>query len=549
MRRHGTLGRLLHSTNAAHLALVLLTGSAAVGVTGCRVNSDDLHRWEETQRGPDKLQAVLLHDKYELPLRVEAAMSLIRMKPRGGRFVGIDYLVDTLEKIPADQRGKILEGLVPLIITELKKEAPAAQAGQPPPPDTTIPYKDASYAILTYEKEQLLDDEKLRGDLNGALEEWAMKDFERRLENRQQKTGMEQLLRYLGGDGIDQIPKEITPTSRNLEKIANLVDEIGSKETREAASAKYVEVAKYILGPEWLEVSSRRLEQANEASGRKPDKEQFQGQLDLYQDEELQRVLGTMRKVGGRPAIDYALELAENEKLKEDRRVWALAALELRIDPKEKKDVDRIFAIATNEKTSDKVKEMALARIAELDREAVIGKLWDVFKSDRWKVRRVAGSIILRMSKMSHLGEFMSKLPEKEAKGFAANEARLYADYFIDFKDGDIRKELEKYLAAETPPAQRSVAFAFYEMRGTPADLKMLEPYKADKGPIPSCETGEGCKWECPQPKDPKAPDGEKELKEVKTVGEYVTWCVESQIKLREEARKAAEKKASEEKN
>ncbi|MBK7396649.1 MAG: hypothetical protein IPJ34_10200 [Myxococcales bacterium] len=56
----------------------LLAGAllvAVCAVTGCRVNTDDLRRWEKTQNGPDKLVAVLIHDKYEKELRVEAAWS------------------------------------------------------------------------------------------------------------------------------------------------------------------------------------------------------------------------------------------------------------------------------------------------------------------------------------------------------------------------------------------------------------------------------------------------------------------------------------------
>ena len=61
---------------ASVLALGLAMG-AGLGAAGCRVNEDDVHRWESTAHGPDKLRAVLLHDKYDNTLRVEAAMSLI----------------------------------------------------------------------------------------------------------------------------------------------------------------------------------------------------------------------------------------------------------------------------------------------------------------------------------------------------------------------------------------------------------------------------------------------------------------------------------------
>ena len=64
-------------------------------MTGCAVSESDVLRWERTERGPYKLVAVVTHDKYSLAaLRIDAAMSLLRMPPRGGRRMGIAYLCD-----------------------------------------------------------------------------------------------------------------------------------------------------------------------------------------------------------------------------------------------------------------------------------------------------------------------------------------------------------------------------------------------------------------------------------------------------------------------
>jgi hypothetical protein len=79
----------------------------AVAITcflGCRVSDTDVHRWGSTEHGPDKLVAVLTHDKYEWPLRVEAALELLRMKPRSGRRIGINRSVDALATLTPDER-------------------------------------------------------------------------------------------------------------------------------------------------------------------------------------------------------------------------------------------------------------------------------------------------------------------------------------------------------------------------------------------------------------------------------------------------------------
>ncbi|PKN48777.1 MAG: hypothetical protein CVU63_04025, partial [Deltaproteobacteria bacterium HGW-Deltaproteobacteria-20] len=67
------------------LAIAMMTAASS---SGCRVDQDDIQRWETTERGPAKLVAVITHDKYEPALRVEAALALVRMRPRGGRRVG-----------------------------------------------------------------------------------------------------------------------------------------------------------------------------------------------------------------------------------------------------------------------------------------------------------------------------------------------------------------------------------------------------------------------------------------------------------------------------
>src|SRR3984885_6979147 len=89
MRHKGRLGR------QGLTAMVLGIGMAAAGglALGCAVSESDVHRWETTENGPEKLYAIVTHDKYAWPLREEAAMSLIRMRPRNGKRVGLEYAI------------------------------------------------------------------------------------------------------------------------------------------------------------------------------------------------------------------------------------------------------------------------------------------------------------------------------------------------------------------------------------------------------------------------------------------------------------------------
>src|SRR4051812_36030483 len=105
----------------ATFALCLAAGLSAASALGCRVTDDDVRRWETTELGPDKLVAVVVHDKYEWPLRVDAGIALIRMKPRAGRRTGIPKLQDAMFTMSPDDKKKLAAGLIPKIVEQMDK--------------------------------------------------------------------------------------------------------------------------------------------------------------------------------------------------------------------------------------------------------------------------------------------------------------------------------------------------------------------------------------------------------------------------------------------
>lgn len=563
------------SSKARRLAgIVALSVSAAVigaSISGCRVKEDDIHRWESTAHGPEKLKAVLEHDKYDNSLRVEAALSLIRMKPRNGRRIGIGIMVDTLAAIPPETRQVLVASLVPAIIAELKKPPPVGQAGQPVPPDGSYPYKDAAFAMLTLDRTVIIADDTLKQSVKSALVDWAMADFENRLDNRTQAYGMEQLLRYIGPPSVVGLPKLMTRSARRLDQMSGLVAELGDAKTKEAASNALVAIAKYVTSDDWYKVKKPEVEAANAASKLQPTAEQFEMQMVTYQGEDLMRVLGSMRKVGGRPAIEFCLELAGNKgpdlgqrppppaanadkpakdkanglmalwdlrkEQGEKRRQAALAALEGRLDRNNPDDVKRILQIAASD-APDVVLDQAFRRVGEMPREVVIDKLYDLFKSDKWKVRRAAAATVLKMSTVKHIDEFLSKLPEN-SKGFAMPEALTYGAMLGDLKEGNAKEALAKHFNTGSVAARTS-ALAYWFTFGSTADVASLSSYEGDSGKIGGCDTDADCKWSCEVPKEgAKDPAKERELKEIKTVGDFVRFCIEPAMKERQpEAKK-----------
>src|SRR6185503_15450665 len=220
----------------------------------------------------------------------------------------------------------------------------------------------------------VIADEGLKQNLRQALTEWAMADFERRLDNRTQASGMEQLLRLIGPTSVVGLPKLMTRDSKRLEQMATLVSELGDAKTKDAASSALVNIAKFVLSDEWKKIKQPELEAANKASKLEPTPAQFQAQLQQYQDEDLFRTFAAMKKVGGRPAIDFLLDLAGKKDQTEKRRQAALAALEGRLDRHKPDDIKRILDVAASD-APDVVLDQAFRRIGEMPRDSVVEKL------------------------------------------------------------------------------------------------------------------------------------------------------------------------------
>ncbi|WP_245678268.1 hypothetical protein [Chondromyces crocatus] len=490
------------------------------------MDENDIHRWETTVNGPEKLRAVLTHDKYEPSLQVEAALSLIRMKPRQGRHVGFNILIEALTLVPAEARRPILSALIPTLTAELKRPPPlAAPPGQPPPEDPSYPYKDAAYALLSAEP-PIVTEEAQQQSLKTALIDWSLADFERRFDNRRQTYGMEQLLRVMGASGVVGLPKLLTREARRLDQMSSLIAELGDAATKAEASRQLAGLAQWILSEDWLKEKKPELQRANEASKLAPTAEQFQAQLAQYQDEEFFRLLGSMRKLGGRPVVDLLLRIAADKTQGEKRRQAALAALEKQLDKSNPDDLRGIFEIVTSD-PPDAVLDQAFRRIGELPRAEVANKLYGLFKTDKWKVRRAAAATLLKLSNVSHVDEFMSKLPGP--RGFALPEAITYGALLGDLKEGSVLDALRPHFSSGSSSARTS-ALAYYFTFGTSEDASALAPFGSDPTRAPTCDADPDCSWRCEVLKEGSS---EREQKEINTVGEFVRYCVEPAVRER----------------
>lgn len=512
-------------------ACVLL--AALAGVTGCRTDSGNIHAWASKSQGPRKLVAVLTHEKYAIDLRIEAALTLISMKPRGGRRIGIQGtdeqpgLIDALAQMPPAARGAIVGRLVPKLQEEMMKPLPPAQAGQAVA-DPSIPYKDAAFALLTQGEGQLLTDEGLRKSLKTTLASWTATNFAERLDDTSQMFGMEQVLRELKADGVRSLPDLIVPGANKIDRISQMISDFGDDATKAKAGEKLVGVAKEVNSETWIKQKAPGVEAANKASKMNPTPDQFKAQLAQYQEEELLRVFSSMKKVGGKPIAAYLVTFAQDKNQPEKRRAAALAALQGNLDKKDATQAAAILAVAGAADTPDSVRDVALQRVGELPRATVIEKLYDLFKDSNWKVRWVAAELVLKMSETPQLPEFFSKLGN--APNMAITEPLKYGLLISTMKGTPTPAEVvEKYAGSGHPIEDRLTALGYYYNVGTNADLGKVSGYTSDKTATPKCKAdAKDCDWKCEIQTD-KGP----ETKEVTTLGEFVEHCVKPAMEKR----------------
>ena len=389
------------------LCFAVGVATLSIAAAGCRVSETDVKRWETTQRGPYKLVAVITHDKYPIELRTEAAMSLIRMPSRGGVRQGIKFLIEkykdeegedrdgALVQLSEETRRQIVDRLVPLLVEELKPPPPARTPEGRLPPDLTVPFKDAGFAMLIHEP-PLVSNEKTKADLKTALLQWAQTGFEDRIENGSQQFGLEQMMHTLGSDSVKILPGLVNENTARIDRIATLVKDIGDEPTKLELSKALVALADKYNSKEWLDAQTKIVRDHNQKNNVKADDSQVAAQVDKIQERRLtEEVMPAMKKIAGRPSIEWLIKYSGDATKPKERRKLAIAALEGNLDKNNKDELERIFAIAKNNDSPDEVRDVAFRRMGEFPKEWFVPKLWSLADPPKWKVRWVAFELIL----------------------------------------------------------------------------------------------------------------------------------------------------------
>src|SRR4051794_18789206 len=124
---------------------VALTAILAL-LVGCGVTDADIDHWKRTQRGPNKITAVLIGTRYTRPLRVHAARALIEMRHPNAN--GLELLTQAMAAMPPADREEIIHDLLDSLRSQMRGAEQQATASGPAEPQ--IRAKDAAYLLLRF---------------------------------------------------------------------------------------------------------------------------------------------------------------------------------------------------------------------------------------------------------------------------------------------------------------------------------------------------------------------------------------------------------------
>jgi hypothetical protein len=430
-----------------------------------------------------------------------------------------------LNQLSEETRRQIVDRMAPELIKELTPPPPARTPEGRLPPDLTIPFKDASFAMLIHEP-QLVSNEKTKTELKAALMKWAQTGFEDRVENGSQQYGLEQMMRTLGPESVKILPGLVNENTARIDRIAGLVKDIGDPATQLELSKALVALGERYNTKEWLDGQTKVVKEHNAKNNVKADDNQVAAQVDKIQERRLnEEVFPAMKKIAGRPSVDFLIKYASDNNKPAERRKLALAALEGNLDKNSKADLDRMFEIAKNNDTPDAVRDGAFRRMGEFPKDWFLPKLFTLADPPKWKVRWVAFDLALNTMTLKQVPEFMSHLPKTAATKMGMTEPLSYAKDIKDKMEGEPKAKLDAvlpYLASKDLGPRLTALAYFWE--GKKADVHFVQPHAEDKAELPKCEAADECSWSCDVPKagNPK----ETEPRELKTVGEFVKICL-----------------------
>jgi hypothetical protein len=458
---------------------MILVFLIAIGMVfgGCTVTSSDIQKWKTTQKGPEKLAAVLLDDKYAPQLRAEAAWSLASI----GEW---DKYDKALKVIEPPGRGRVIDALVPVLVKAVE------EGNAPPSPPTAdqVAAKDALFVVMPMAEGAA----KTRAE--DVLVEWCVLDFNNRFFAG--RYSVEVVLTEIGPRAADGLVATLKPGFLAYDKVTELLAKIGSKEAKEEAGKKLVAVARTREG---------RVEEA---------------------------LLVALGRMGGQEVRELLLELGANLKIPARvQRGGLMAYLQFKLCDKE--DLGKLFAIAEDSKQDYMSRNFAYDAIVcagDKTRVPRIYKLLHEVGKDKDRFRGVGVDEILKLGGPETIPAIVGEIGAEKDPWESFEDLRDFV--MLRFTQDDDGKPLEdegrkkvleqiRPLVKSKETLSRAIAVFTLGLIGESSDAGMLKRCVSDGGKL----------------KDWKAKEGEimigggqiltMEAMDFAKVGDVATWAIQ----------------------
>jgi hypothetical protein len=394
---------------------------AVVG-TGCRVTNADVDTWKGTRKGPGKMVAVVMADKFDIPLRTYAALGLVEMERQD--VDGVAELQNAIGKLQGETRDTILDGVADGLIALMKKE-PAAKDAEGGVPPHQVRAKDAAFLLVGSAQPAV------REKLTAAVVGWYTADFNGR--SLAGNFSAEQVVRGLGAAAarslVDALSSKLPQQA--LVKLAELIGQLGEPEAKQRAGKKLVAIELEMEGPEFFAWLKTQIGAQLKASG-VTDEKRIEKAVEVNRENFIETgALPAMKYLADQPEVSARLlDIASiNDAKLTERRTRALQALEGKVSAEQ---LERLLALALDPANPGTVRDYAFDRVGDTRSPKAIPAMWPLVQNaEDQRLRWRAGELVLAIGGASVLAEFVSKLPAgaafepEELDGYAQRMAQL----------------------------------------------------------------------------------------------------------------------------
>lgn len=479
----------MHSTRRPLTVLFLLLTLGAIA--GCKVTGEDIAYWKGTVKGPGKIVAVILTDRYPMDLRTQAALALVEMERTDED--GIALLQQALQRLqnskPADVT-EIVDGMVPGLLEMIRGGDDANDDPNLGPPAAQVRAKDAAYLLIPHASPEG------RQSLVSAVVGWYAVDFANR--SLSGNYSVEQVVRSLGAPAARQLVEAMSARvpQQALVKIAELIGQIGDADTKRLAGERLVAIEEEMEGESFVTWLGTKIRASLEQQGREAtdttvnniavvNRESFilTGALPAMKHLSNVEVVRNRLMTLAQQAPRADAPAGEKEAINA-RRERALLALEGSVTEAQ---LPALMSVALDENNPPTLRDAAFDRVGDIRSASAIPQLWSLVQNPsndelpkrlRWR----AGELVLALGGPNIVPEFLAKLPSEAGVQYEPAELEGFATRMSQMTPPPVNV-VEAQLSSPQW-FKRIIALRFIERRGTEADVAKMQRLAGDRSEV-----------------------------------------------------------------